>query len=85
MSKTLTIKDGRLVLIEDGKENILTDEQCALFFEKPGTPLYFFTLYLMKTQPENAAKWLELKLLQLEFVRTYLEMEKKKNELEEGE
>ena len=44
MSKTLTLKNGKLVLIEDGKENVLTDEQCALFFEKPGTPMYLFTL-----------------------------------------
>ena len=78
MSKTLTLKDGKLVLIEDGKENVLTEEQCASFFDRPDTPTYLFTLYLMKTQPENAAKWIELRLMQVEFVRTYLEIEKKK-------
>lgn len=85
MSKTLTLKDGKLVLIEDGKENVLTEEQCASFFDRPDTPTYLFTLYLMKTQPENAAKWIELRLMQVEFVRTYLEIEKKKKELEDEE
>ena len=83
MSKTLTLNsEGKLVFIEDGKENILTDEQCASFFDHPDSPTYMFTMYLFKTKPEYAKKWIELKLMHLQFVKVYLEMEKKKKESE---
>lgn len=85
MSKTITLKNNKLVLIEDGKENILTDEQSAAFFDRPGSPSYLFTMYLFRTQPKEARRWVSLKLQQLQFVRTYLELEKKREELEAKE
>ena len=83
MSKTITLnKDGRLVFIEDGKETILSEEQCASFFDKPQSPGYLYTMYLFKVFPDKARTWLELKLLQTQFIKIYLEMEKRKNEIE---
>ena len=85
MSKTITLKNNKLVLIEDGKENILTDEQSAAFFDRPDSPAYLFTMFLFRTQPKQAQRWISLKLQQLQFIRTYLELQKKKEELEAKE
>ena len=86
MSKTITLnQEGRLVFIEDGKENILSDEQCASFFDKPNSPGYLYTMYLIKVFPEKAKTWLELKLLQSQFFKVYMEIEKRKNEIEDEE
>ena len=84
MSKTISINDeGRLVITEDGKDSVLTDEQCASFFDRPDTPNFMFTMYLFRTRPNDAKQWINLRLHQLQFIRTYLELQKKKEEQED--
>lgn len=84
MSRTISINDeGKLVVTEDGKDTVLTDEQCASFFDRPDTPQFLFTMYLFRTRPNEAKQWVNLKLHQLQFIREWVEFEKKKKEEEE--
>ena len=73
-------EEGKLKVIIDGKESTLTDEQTACFFDKPNTPQFFYTMYLFQTNPQEAKHWVYLRLLEIEFVRTFMAIEGKKLE-----
>ena len=81
MDRTVTLnKDNMLTVVEDGKETVLSPEQTAAFFDPPESPQFFYTVYLFKTKPQEAKIWVYLKLQQLQFIKTYLEIQKKKDE-----
>lgn len=75
--------EGKLKVIIGDNESIMTDEQTAAFFDKPNSPAFFYSLYLFKTNPEEAKHWVYLRLLEIEFIRTYLAMEEKKAKAKE--
>ena len=81
-NKIIEFNDGKLTVTVDGNSTVLSDVQTAAFFDRPDTPQYMYTVYLIRNKPEDAKKWIELKLLEVEFIRAYFDLKKKEQEEE---